>query len=247
MLQHFAGREAVVVLFAWPTAENFLRYARDIRNALGSAPQLADLVRLLAAAHRAREDRRLHLLRRRHRRQRRPRASRPRRPPTPPPASARSTTPPPTPTSAPSSTTSPPTPPRPAASPPPSTSATARSASRGAVNRASRAGRPDLAELSPETSARLLAAAADGEIELVQVHPDVMPELSATSHTFWYDHPWASNDVLLTLLFHLPPAARGLDPATAPSGAAYWTFPEDYPARMPAVVDAVRAAAAAPR
>src|SRR5690606_8224442 len=49
MLKHFAGREAVVVLFAWPTAENFLRYARDIRNALGSAPQLADLVRLLAA------------------------------------------------------------------------------------------------------------------------------------------------------------------------------------------------------
>ena len=64
-----------------------------------------------------------------------------------------------------------------------------------------------------------------------------MPELAATSHTFWYDHPWASNDVLLTLLFHLSPPRRALDPATAPSGAAYWTFPEDYPARMPAVVD----------
>ena len=115
-----------------------------------------------------------------------------------------------------------------------------------AVNRASRAGRPDLAELSADTSARLLAAAADGEIEIVQVHPDRMPELAATSHTFWYDHPWASNDVLLTLLFHLPPATRALDPATAPSGAAYWTFPEDYPARMPAVVDAVRAATAQP-
>ena len=70
-----------------------------------------------------------------------------------------------------------------------------------------------------------------------------MPELAATSHTFWYDHPWASNDVLLTLLFHLSPPRRALDPGTAPSGAAYWTFPEDYPARMPAVVDAVRATA----
>jgi esterase/lipase superfamily enzyme len=48
-LRHFAGREAVVVLFAWPTAENFLRYARDIRTALGSAPQLAEIIELLAA------------------------------------------------------------------------------------------------------------------------------------------------------------------------------------------------------
>ena len=63
----------------------------------------------------------------------------------------------------------------------------------------------------------------------MQVHPDRMPELSATSHTFWYDHPWASNDVLLTLLFHLPAAARGLDPGTAPSGARYWTFPPGLP------------------
>ena len=47
-LQHFAGREAVVVLFAWPTAENFLRYSRDIENAFGSAPHLAALIALLA-------------------------------------------------------------------------------------------------------------------------------------------------------------------------------------------------------
>ena len=105
--------------------------------------------------------------------------------------------------------------------------------------------RPDLRELDAATSARLLAASAEGAIELVQVHPDAMPDLSATSHTFWYDHPWASNDVLLTLLFHLPPATRALAPATAPSGAAYWTFPPDYPARMPAVLDALRAQLAA--
>ena len=29
--------------------------------------------------------------------------------------------------------------------------------------------------------------------------------------------------------------------AVAPAGATYWTFPEDYPKRMPAVLDAVRA------
>ena len=47
-LRHFAGRDAVVVLFAWPTAENFLRYSRDIETAFGSAPHLADLIALLA-------------------------------------------------------------------------------------------------------------------------------------------------------------------------------------------------------
>ena len=40
---------------------------------------------------------------------------------------------------------------------------------------------------------------------------------------------------------------RGLDPGTAPSGARYWTFTPDYPARMPAVKDAVRAEFAAQR
>ncbi len=243
-LRHFAGREAVVVLFVWPTAENFLRYARDIRTALGSAPQFAELIRLLGAhteaesidvftysagatvgsdglALLARED----------------------------PATAD----------------------RLGeiyhAAPdadfrafvddlgdyaPHARRVTAAvnlgdSALRlaQAVNRASRAGRPDIRELTPETAERLLAAAADGEVEIVQVHPERMPELSATSHTFWYDHPWASNDVILTLLFHLPAAARGLDPGTAPSGARYWTFPPDYPARMPAVRDAVRAELAA--
>ena len=59
----------------------------------------------------------------------------------------------------------------------------------GAVNRASRAGRPDLRDLSPESAEWLLAAADDQGLEIVQVHPDSMPGLSATSHTFWYDDP----------------------------------------------------------
>jgi hypothetical protein len=113
------------------------------------------------------------------------------------------------------------------------------------VNRGSRAGRPDLRELTPEATDWLLAAADDEGLEIVQVHPEVMPELSATSHTFWYDDPWVSNDVLVTLFFHLAPAARGLDPGAAASGTRYWTFPADYTARMPAVLEAVRAKAAA--
>src|SRR5690606_11937845 len=48
-LRHFTGRNAVVVLFSWPTAEHFLRYSRDIDTAYGSAANLAGLISQLAA------------------------------------------------------------------------------------------------------------------------------------------------------------------------------------------------------
>jgi hypothetical protein len=102
-----------------------------------------------------------------------------------------------------------------------------------AVSGASRAGRPDLGELRPEAAAWLLEAAEAGEIEIVQVHPETMPGVSARSHTFWYDDPWVSSDLLVALLFDLPPAERGLEAGAAASGARYWTFPASYPAEMP--------------
>jgi esterase/lipase superfamily enzyme len=220
-----------VVLFAWPTAENFLRYPRDIEAAFGAAPHLADLVALLAEGTAAERigvftysagatvgSDGLALLARE-------------RPEVAArlgevyhaapdadfrgfvddlaaygPAARRVTT----------------------------AVNLGDSALRlaGAVNRASRAGRPDLRELGPEAAAGLLAAAEAEEVEVLQMRPEDMPGLSATSHTFWYDDPWVSNDLLLTLLFHLPPEARRLEPGTAAAGGRYWTFPPDYPARM---------------
>jgi esterase/lipase superfamily enzyme len=240
-LHHFAGREAVVVLYAWPTAENFLRYSRDIEAAFGAAPHLAEFLELLAGHTDARDidvftysagatigsDALARLARE--------------RPPAAgslgevyhagPDADFRGFV--------------------------DDLSAYAGSVRRvttavnlgdsalrlaAAVNRASRAGRPDLAELDPEAAEWLLAAAEDDRqgLEIVQVHPEAMPDLSATSHTFWYDDPWVSNDVLLTLLFHLAPAERGLEPGTAPSGARYWTFTADYPERITALRDTLR-------
>jgi esterase/lipase superfamily enzyme len=230
-IRHFAGRQAVVVLFAWPTAENFLRYSRDIYNAFGAAPHLAELVALLAGGTSAERidvitysaggtvgsDALARLARER-------------------PEIAdrvgevyhaapdadfrgfvadlgiyashvrRATT----------------------------ALNLGDSALRlaAAVNRGSRAGRPDLGELSTAETEALLAAAAEDEIEILNVRPENMPALSATSHTFWYDDPWVSNDMLLALLFHLSPEERRLASAAAPSGARYWTFPPDYPERM---------------
>ena len=239
-LRHFTGRDAVVVLYAWPTAENFLRYPRDIETAFGAAPHLAEFLDLLAehtsaraidvftysagatigsaalarvaADHPAAAARLGEIVH------------------AAPDADfrgfvddletyaphARRTT---------------------------AAVNLGDSALRLAqvVNRASRAGRPDLAELDEEAAAWLLDAADDDGLEIVQVSPETMPALPATSHTFWYDDPWVSGDVLVTLLFHLAPAERGLDPGTAASGTRYWTFPADYPDRVPAVLDRIRA------
>jgi len=108
------------------------------------------------------------------------------------------------------------------------------------VNRASRAGRPDLRELGPEETEALLVAASGGRMQVIQVHPEAMDGLAARSHTFWYDDPWVSNDVLMTMLFHLAPEERGLIPDVSPGGVGYWTFPPDYPDHMPALVDLLR-------
>ena len=48
-LHHFTGRNSIVLLFVWPTAENFLRYSRDMITAFGAAPHLARLIELLDA------------------------------------------------------------------------------------------------------------------------------------------------------------------------------------------------------
>jgi len=238
-LKHFTGRNAVVVLFAWPTAENFLRYSRDIRTAIGSAPKLVELLGLIAD-HTASE--RINVftysagatvggdalgLAARERPALAARIGEVYH--AAPDADFRGFV--------------------------DDLADYAGAASRvtavvnlgdsalrlaGAVNRASRAGRPDLGELDAEAARWLLEASASDGLEIVQVSPESMPQLPASSHTFWYDDPWASNDMLMTLLFHLAPGARGLEAGVAATGQGYWTFPPDYPERARALHETLR-------
>ena len=240
-LKHFAGRSAVVILYVWPTAENFLRYSRDIENAFGAAPHLTEFLELLAAHTRARDidvftysagatigsDSLARLA-----------------------------------TGAPQAAerlgeiyhAAPDADFRRFVDDLGHYAGFARRVTTAvnlgdsalrlaeAVNRASRAGRPDLAELSPASAEWLLAAADDQGLEILQVRPENMPDLAATSHTFWYDDPWVSNDLFLTLFFNLAPAERGLEPGTGESGTRYWTFTPDYPARIAALGEQLAAA-----
>jgi esterase/lipase superfamily enzyme len=243
-LQHFTGRHGVVVLFAWPTAENFLRYSRDIESALGGAPHLADLIELLAKGTSAKAidvmtysagatigsaalaelghgrpeiaDRVGEVYH------------------AAPDADFRGFV--------------------------ADLGAYAPHARRvttalnmndsalrlaGIVNRASRAGRPDQRDLGDDEMAWLLDAARAGMLQVLQVRPDEMPNTAATSHTFWYDDPWVSNDLIVTLLFHLAPPERGLREGGPEQ--PYWVFPPDYPDKMPALRDRLQAEIASRR
>ncbi len=241
-LRHFTGQNSVVLLFAWPTAENFLRYPRDVQTAFGAAPQLAKLIELLAAHTKARRidvltysaggmvgsdglalvGRQSHLAG------------------TPDPRLGEVYH----------------------AAPDADTRAFvddlrdyAGVATRVTVaanlndsalrlsqfiNRASRAGRPDFTELSPNATRFLLEANRSEGLDLLNVRPETMSGISERAHTFWYDDPWASSDVLLTLLLGLPPVERGLASGEAPSGAQYWSFPSDYADRLAQVLAAQR-------
>lgn len=103
-------------------------------------------------------------------------------------------------------------------------------------HRVSRAGRPNLADIGPEETQWLVAASGRQELDVLSIRPEDLPGLPASSHSFWYDHPWVSSDVLLKLRFHAAPPARGLNPNRNESELAFWTFPSDYPQRLPAVV-----------
>ena len=77
-------------------------------------------------------------------------------------------------------------------------------------------------------------------LNVLRVRPENIPGLSHRSHTFWYDDPWVSSDVLITLLYHLSPDKRGLAPGEAATGARYWTFMPDYPEQLAKVLTRLR-------
>ena len=103
-------------------------------------------------------------------------------------------------------------------------------------HRVSRAGRPNLADIGPEETQWLVAASGRQELDVLSIRPEDLPGLPASSHSFWYDHPWVSSDVLLKLRFQAPPLARGLSPSSNQIELTFWTFPSDYAERLPAVL-----------
>ena len=99
-------------------------------------------------------------------------------------------------------------------------------------HRASRAGRPDIGELSTEQSQFLIDASRKYSFDLLKIDPSVIPDMSRRSHGFWYTNAWVSNDVVATFLRRTPPQERGLDERSTDAGVRYWIFPQDYDQRV---------------
>jgi hypothetical protein len=55
-------------------------------------------------------------------------------------------------------------------------------------------------------------------------------------HRYWFNHPWASSDVLLAIRTDLPPDQRGL---VLEMGNVLWSMPVDYPERVRASFETI--------
>jgi esterase/lipase superfamily enzyme len=93
----------------------------------------------------------------------------------------------------------------------------------------SRAGRPDLDELTAEETQRVINASRKMPLDILWITSETIPDMDKGSHSFWYSHPWVSTDVLVQFLFQARPADRGLAQYEGEEGGIVWYFPEDYP------------------
>ena len=105
----------------------------------------------------------------------------------------------------------------------------------------SRAGRPNPDELSAEETRWIVDASNRLDLDLLDVNSEDIPGLDKGAHSFWYDNPWVSSDVLLMFLLQLSPAERGLQENRSQKGARYWRFPKDYPEKVTRIIREINA------
>ncbi|WP_313621762.1 alpha/beta hydrolase [Achromobacter sp.] len=98
--------------------------------------------------------------------------------------------------------------------------------------RASRAGRPSADDLTDEQIAFVNAASQQLNFDMIRVDPRDIPGLGRRAHSFWFSNAWVSSDVLMQFLWHKAPADRGLQESHTPNGLRFWTFPPDYDQRV---------------
>ncbi len=93
---------------------------------------------------------------------------------------------------------------------------------------ASRAGSPDIEEIDEDLIDWLVDLSNSPRLDVVYIDPEVIPDAGLRSHSYWYTSSWVSNDALSLLNFRSPPTERGLIRAGSKRGFEVWTFPSDY-------------------
>lgn len=96
----------------------------------------------------------------------------------------------------------------------------------------SRLGRPDIDDISKKDADWLIEQSNKGLLDIIDIDPSTIPGLGKGDHDFWYSSPWVSTDALLDINLHINPAERGLVANTGERGARIWHFPPDYEQRV---------------
>jgi esterase/lipase superfamily enzyme len=100
----------------------------------------------------------------------------------------------------------------------------------------SRLGSPDASDLTEE-QARIFREAMNGAgLNLLDVG-DSEPLDLGVAHNAWFGHPWVSMDTLMLLLFNLDPLERGLQTHWHNGMAKTYRFPADYESRIRLFID----------
>ena len=96
----------------------------------------------------------------------------------------------------------------------------------------SRLGRPDLDDINTEDEKWILTMAKTPQLDVLVIDPSTIPGMKKGSHNFWYKNPWVSTDVLLDINYHAAPASRGLSDHMTERGTYLWYFPPEYEQRV---------------
>ncbi|MBJ6373515.1 alpha/beta hydrolase [Sedimentitalea arenosa] len=80
-------------------------------------------------------------------------------------------------------------------------------------------------EFTREVETKLLTLS---NLHLIDVS-DAEESATGNGHGYFRSSPWASSDIILSLIHDKPPQQRGL---VRPEGSAIWEFPPDYPDRV---------------
>jgi len=109
----------------------------------------------------------------------------------------------------------------------------------GKVTTKSRLGKPNLEDLSQSQSDWIAAQTFKPVFSVLNIDWQTIPGLDKGSHDYWYRNPWTSTDVLLTFGYRAAPQERGLDFKVIDDRVKIWNFPADYATRVDKALDAL--------
>lgn len=101
----------------------------------------------------------------------------------------------------------------------------------------SRLGKPDIEDLTDEDAKWIIEQTNKQNFVVIDIDPATIPGISKGSHDYWYQSPWVSTDALLDLNFHALPQKRGLLNRKGKKGGQVWYFPADYEERVDVALD----------